>query len=152
MRRALLLVLLVLLVATSTLPAPRRAHAAPEDEVRPRIEAVTARQRECESRAVGIGQQRVSAATASYPSPEAQAADWDRLDRMLATERQCATGADDDILQLLTRLESDCQRLDPAAAFRCAERARAQLAARKQLQTLRAEQYRCEQDAMKAVS
>jgi hypothetical protein len=142
--------LLVLLVATCTPPAARRAHATPEDELRPRIDALTARERECESRTVTIGQQRVNAATASYPSPEAQAADWDRLDRMLAAERRCTTGADDDILQILARLETECQRLDSAAALRCVERARAERAVRKQIQILRAEQYRCEQDAMRA--
>ena len=142
--------LLVLLVATSPLPAMRAAHAGPEEDLRPRIDALLARIRECDGRAVGVGQQRVSAATASYPTAEAQAADWDRLDRLLAAEHQCTTAAQDDIQHLLTRLESDCQRLDPAAAVRCAERARAERAARKQVQTLRTEQYRCEADAMKA--
>ena len=142
--------LLAVVASLSALLGTGEAQTATEDALRARIETLATRERECESRAVTIGQQRVNAAAASYPSPEAQRADWDRLDRALAAERQCTARAEDEILQTLTSLEIECQRVDSAAARQCTKRARDERAVRKQLQALRDEQSRCEQNAMKA--
>jgi hypothetical protein len=141
--------LLVTAVAVSALAAPREARAAAQDDLRAKIETLVGRERECESRGTTIGQQRVSAATASYPSSSAQLAAWEQLDRALAAERRCTVSAGDEIVQALAALEVECQKVDSDAARQCAQRARDERVVRKQIQGLRAHQYTCEQEAMK---
>ena len=103
------------------------------------LEALRAREVECESRLQNIYRQRSDSVRKVYPSPEARAAEWRQLEAARQQQQACLTEIDDALVQALTTQEAECRK------SRCATDARQERIARQQMKGFRAQQYACEQ-------
>ena len=95
-----------LILATGALVHGQESKAQPSTP-----QALRAREAECEARLQAIYRQRGEVVSKVYPSAEAKAADWQRLETALQAERTCLTQTDEALVKALTAQEAECQKL-----------------------------------------